>query len=320
MGIIDDGKLQNILPKYSELKLSGKNLAQQYVSAFNTGMNIYQCINQLQGYIGWVIKAVNDVVIQWNEIVDTQIKDAINESVTASKQATTEQFNIEWAENKAQLDVEINGMIQDQFNINWQEREDAINLKITDVSDDLSNFKTETDTKFTTTNEELTNLIYTTKEELTNLINTTIDDTIDSIYPIGSVYISLTETNPGNYLKGIWEQFGQGRTLIGEGTGDDGSNIMSFTVGSTGGNYEHNHTYGIKLNDYYSNISNLNLLDLDGSWKGGETDGNRNGYVNNGCQEGNNEVNSETYKIEANTSNSSTIPPYITVYFWERVN
>ena len=104
MGVIDESKLNNISPKYDELKLSGKNLAQQYVSAFNTGMNIYQCINQLQGYIEWVIKAVNDVVVQWNETVDSQIKYAINESVkesvkesvNASKQATTEQFNIEW--------------------------------------------------------------------------------------------------------------------------------------------------------------------------------------------------------------------------------
>lgn len=108
MGVIDESKLNNILPKYDELKLSGKNLAQQYVSAFNTGMNIYQCINQLQGYIEWVIKAVNDVVVQWNETVDSQIKYAINESIkesvkesvkesaNASKQATTEQFNIEW--------------------------------------------------------------------------------------------------------------------------------------------------------------------------------------------------------------------------------
>lgn len=100
MGVIDESKLNNISPKYDELKLSGKNLAQQYVSAFNTGMNIYQCINQLQGYIEWVIKAVNDVVVQWNETVDAQIKYAINESVKesvkASKQATTEQFNIEW--------------------------------------------------------------------------------------------------------------------------------------------------------------------------------------------------------------------------------
>jgi hypothetical protein len=304
MGIIDDGKLQNILPKYSELKLSGKNLAQQYVSAFNTGMNIYQCINQLQGYIEWVIKAVNDVVVQWNEIVDKQIKYAITES----KQATTEQFNIEWAKNKAQLDAEIKGMVQDQFNIDWQEKENAINLKITGVSNDLSNFKTETDTKFTTT-----------KEELTSLINTTIDNTINSIYPIGSVYISLTETNPGTYLKGIWEQFGQGRTLIGEGTGDDGSNTMNFTAGSTGGNYEHNHTYGIKLNDYYSNISNLNLRNSDGSWQGGVLDGRQNAYVNNVCQESNKEVNSQTYKIEVNTSNSKTMHPYITVYFWKRV-
>ena len=44
MGVIDGDKLQSILPKYNELKLSGKNLAQQYVSAFNTGMNIYKLI------------------------------------------------------------------------------------------------------------------------------------------------------------------------------------------------------------------------------------------------------------------------------------
>lgn len=128
MGIIDDGKLQNILPKYSELKLSGKNLAQQYVSAFNTGMNIYQCINQLQGYIEWVIKAVNDVVVQWNEIVDKQIKYAIDKSVdesvkasvTASKQATTEQFNVEWEKVQPVLktlenNVSLNKVGTDQY-------------------------------------------------------------------------------------------------------------------------------------------------------------------------------------------------------------
>lgn len=111
MGIIDDGKLQNILPKYSELKLSGKNLAQQYVSAFNTGMNIYQCINQLQGYIEWVIKAVNDVVVQWNEIVSKQIKYAINESITENKQATTEQFNIEWENLQPTLDTRVENLV-----------------------------------------------------------------------------------------------------------------------------------------------------------------------------------------------------------------
>lgn len=77
MGIIADDKLQNILPKYSELKISGKNLAQQYVSAFNTGMNIYQCINQLQGYIEWTVQAVNDVVVQWNENIAVNLENTI---------------------------------------------------------------------------------------------------------------------------------------------------------------------------------------------------------------------------------------------------
>ena len=291
MGVIDESKLNNILPKYDELKLSGKNLAQQYVSAFNTGMNIYQCINQLQGYIEWVIKAVNDVVIQWNEIVDTQIKDAIN----ATKQATTEQFNIEWAKNKAQLDVEIKGIIQDQFNIDWQERENAINLKITGVSNDLSNFKTETDTRFTTT-----------KEELTNLINTTIDNTINSIYPIGSVYISLTETNPGTYLKGTWEQFGQGRTLIGVGTGNDGTNMQEFALNDTGGEYKHklvideipshDHEYYSPIVQEVAPSSNTSVYgnyNKDYKILSGSVGGD--GYHNN-------------------------IQPYITVYFWKRVN
>lgn len=200
MGVIDESKLNDILPKYDELKLSGKNLAQQYVSAFNTGMNIYQCINQLQGYIEWVIKAVNDVVVQWNDVVGSQLQDSIN----AAKQATTEQFNIEWQKNKTQLDAEIKGMIQEQFNQSWQEKENAINTKINDVSNELETFKTETNTTlsqnqtaFNTFKEETNTKFTTDKEELTELINTTLD----SIYPVGSVYISLTNTNPGTYLK-----------------------------------------------------------------------------------------------------------------------
>lgn len=300
MGVIDDGKLQNILPKYSELKLSGKNLAQQYVSAFNTGMNIYQCINQLQGYIEWVIKAVNDVVVQWNEIVDKQIKYAINESVTASKQATTEQFNIEWAKNKAQLDAEIKGMVQDQFNIDWKEKENAINLKITGVSNDLSNFKTETDTNFTTT-----------KEELTSLINTTIDNTINSIYPIGSVYISLTETNPGTYLKGIWEQFGQGRTLIGVGTGDDGTDRQTFTADSIGGEYNHKLTVDEMPGHNHERGTMPCAQERSGYGLAINGDGFLDRVMING--------NGETGNKGGDTSHNN-VQPYITVYFWKRVN
>lgn len=290
MGIIDDGKLQNILPKYSELKLSGKNLAQQYVSAFNTGMNIYQCINQLQGYIECVIKAVNDVVVQWNEIVDKQIKYAIN----ATKQATTEQFNIEWQKNKAQLETQIEGIIQEQFNVDWQSREDAINLKITGVSNDLAIFKTETDTKFTNT-----------KEELTNLINTTIDNTINSIYPIGSVYTTLTETNPGTFLRGTWEQFAQGRTLIGVGEGNDGATSMTFKSNTVGGEYNHKLTtdempkHSHYISGYSSSFGTEYYYNLVG---------------------GSNNYGSKSTNESGGDVAHNNVQPYTTVYFWKRLN
>lgn len=291
MGIIDDDKLQSILPKYNELKLSGTNLAQQYVSAFNTGMNIYQCINQLQGYVEWVIKAVDDVVVQWNEVVGSQLQDAIN----ATKQATTEQFNIEWQKNKKQLDVEIEGIIQKQFTQDWQEKEDAINAKINTVSNDLKTFKTETNTKITQNQstfnafkEETNGKFKTIKEELTALINTTLN----SIYPVGSVYISLTNTNPGTYLKGTWEQFAQGRTLIGVGSGSDGSNTQSFTVNDTGGEYKH-----MLSKKELSFIDYGALLSQNGSTIGVHS-------------HGPNEEGSE--KI-------SLMQPYYVVYFWKRV-
>lgn len=291
MGIIDDDKLQNILPKYSELKLSGKNLAQQYVSAFNTGMNIYQCINQLQGYIEWVIKAVNDVVVQWNEIVDSQLQDSIN----ASKQATTEQFNIEWQKNKAQLDNEIEGIIQEQFKQDWQDKENAINAKINTVSKDLANFKTETNTAlsqnqsaFNSFKEETNTKFITTKKELTELINTTLD----SIYPIGSVYISLTDTNPGTYLKGTWEQFAEGRTLVGVGSGSDGSNTQTFNVDDTGGEYKH-----LLTKKELSFIDYGALLQQNGSVIGVHSHG----------------------PGEKGSEKISLMQPYYTVYFWKRV-
>lgn len=51
-----------------------------------------------------------------------------------------------------------------------------------------------------------------------------------AMYPVGSVYITYNNVNPGTFLGGTWERFGQGRTLVGEGTGNDGSTSMSFTI------------------------------------------------------------------------------------------
>lgn len=109
---IDASKLDEILPKYDPLKLNGVNLAQNYVSAFNTGMNIYQCVNQLQGYIEWVVKAVNDVVKSW----DVQVGESIDQSKAIVRETTTEQFNTEWTNKQPELIEQVNTLTTNQFN------------------------------------------------------------------------------------------------------------------------------------------------------------------------------------------------------------
>lgn len=52
-----------------------------------------------------------------------------------------------------------------------------------------------------------------------------------ALFPIGAVYITTTNTNPGTFLGGTWTQIAQGRVLIGVGTlGAD-----TYAAGATGG-------------------------------------------------------------------------------------
>lgn len=62
-----------------------------------------------------------------------------------------------------------------------------------------------------------------------------------SIYPIGSIYISVDGTNPADLFSGTqWEAIGQGRTLVGAGTGQDNNGTQkTFNNGEIGGEYSH---------------------------------------------------------------------------------
>lgn len=148
--------------------------------------------------------------------------------------------------------------------------------------------------------------------------NKLVNSIKSAMYPVGSVYITYNNVNPGTFLGGTWERFGQGRTLVGEGTGNDGSTSMSFTANASGGSYSHSHIYGIKVNEYYGSNANIRVRKSDGSWQDGAKDGAEYAIFNNSNQAGNKKLNTMTYKIESNTSNSSTIQPYIVVYFWHR--
>lgn len=144
--------------------------------------------------------------------------------------------------------------------------------------------------------------------------NKLVNSIKSAMYPVGSVYITYNNVNPGTFLGGTWERFGQGRTLVGEGTGNDGSTSMSFTANSTGGEYKHkltvdempNHKHAVYIQNTTSNPQ-VNApkwtVALPNSWK---------------------QYASDTKLFGPSTGNvggdasHNNIQPYITVYFWRR--
>lgn len=63
---------------------------------------------------------------------------------------------------------------------------------------------------------------------------------VDYFYPVGSVFLSFSNTNPGVRFSGTtWEQVSKGLFLVGAGTGIDGNNTsMTFAPGTnTNGDY-----------------------------------------------------------------------------------
>lgn len=43
---------------------------------------------------------------------------------------------------------------------------------------------------------------------------------LDTVYPVGSIYITTSNTSPASFLGGSWERYAKGRTLIGVNEND----------------------------------------------------------------------------------------------------
>ena len=123
----EEFEVNNFLPEFEPLKLSGKNLAQQYVSAFNTGMNIYQCLNYLQGYVYTLVTAMNETIEAWNTVVPLLEQ--------ATKEWTDEEFDYKWSILKPQVIELVTNLTIEIFNKSWEELKPQVIKLAQDTTD-----------------------------------------------------------------------------------------------------------------------------------------------------------------------------------------
>lgn len=179
---LDSSKIKDILPEYQPIKLNGINLAQNYVSAFNTGMNIYQCINQLQGSIEWLVKAVNDVVIEWNKTIeDTQeatiqyVKDQLPGMVDERVTEAITQLQEQYATTLEKLDKEQKAQATQISNINTH---------LSNIDSDITSLKQSNTTLQSNVQDNLEQI--TNLESEINKLKTEIDNIKKGATPVAS--------------------------------------------------------------------------------------------------------------------------------------
>jgi len=139
-------------------------------------------------------------------------------------------------------------------------------------------------------------------EELENFL----ENLVDAIYPVGSIYISTTNNNPGGWIGGSWEAFGAGRCLVGVDVAQSEFNATE----KTGGSKTHTLTYaempGHNHIIYHPNPTGD--ITTDGT----------------GQAEVSNTKNTWGAKMTSTTNAGGNQPhnnlqPYITVYMFKRV-
>ena len=158
---------------------------------------------------------------------------------------------------------------------------------------------------------------------------------LDSIYPIGAIYLSTSNANPETFLGGGWRLI-EGRTLIGSGNVTDiNSTNRTFTLGEEGGELQHtltideipSHNHGTKelvgsfsLTGTSSSLpwmSASGIVSVKGttSGKGIEPAG-----THSGIGTGWNIDASHTHDFQGNNQPHNLLPPYLVVNIWERVS
>lgn len=173
----------------------------------------------------------------------------------------------------------------------------------------------------------------------------TVAGAIAAAFPVGAVYITAGNTNPGTFLGGTWAQIAVGRTLIGVGTlgtdtyaagatggaarvtltttempshnhgGATGGQSADHThTGYTGTNGAHSHTVGLSAQTYYYGGAAMTAV-RDVGASATSTNGDHSHAVQTyGASNGHDHGIGSQGGGDAHENRM----PYLAVYFWQR--
>lgn len=88
------------------------------------------------------------------------------------------------------------------------------------------------------------------------------------LYPIGSIYMSIKDTNPSVFFGGTWERIAKGKTLVGVDENDSDFNVSSKTGG------EKTHTLTIDEIPSHNHAYSWQRIGDGSMWSVGATTGN----------------------------------------------
>lgn len=162
----------------------------------------------------------------------------------------------------------------------------------------------------------------------------------DCFYPVGSIYMSVNNTNPAILFGGTWAAWGSGRVPVGINVNDGNFNTVEKTGGVAANNLSHAHTvnshahttagHALSVDEIPSHRHNAYAMYvatgtgtgvLTGTTTPGASSAGTKYTFNTGGGGSHNHGNTGVSAPGTNysLSNVTTLQPYITCYMWKRI-
>lgn len=147
------------------------------------------------------------------------------------------------------------------------------------------------------------------------------------IFPVGAVYFTVFDDNPGSYLGGTWVNVANGRFIVGVGSGVDTQSVSrAFASGNNGGKYQTNlppHRHGVGR---FTSTATDGGLFVTGDWNDSQSYTMRALYGTGGNnitaanQSGTPDGIKTSLPVEVDSTNNyiENVPPGFGLYVWQR--